>query len=53
MQSLVLAFALGASSSALASDGALEINQACATSAAGCFPGDIGGGFPVEITANG
>jgi hypothetical protein len=35
----------------LASDGALEINQACATSAAGCFPGDIGGGFPVEITA--
>jgi hypothetical protein len=35
---------------ALASDGTLEINQACATSTAGCFPGDIGGGFPVEIT---
>ena len=36
----------------LASDGALEINQACATSIAGCFPGDTGG-FPVTIAARG
>lgn len=31
-----------------ASDGVFEINQDCATSPAGCFPGD-GGGFPVTI----
>jgi len=37
---------------ALASDGALESNQACATSSAGCFPGDAGG-FPVTIAARG
>lgn len=36
--------------SALASDGALEINQACV--ATGCFPGDTGG-YPVTITAPG
>jgi hypothetical protein len=45
---LELLFALATASHA--SDGALEINQACATSATGCFPGDAGG-FPVEITA--
>ncbi len=33
-----------------ASDGALEINQACV--AAGCFPGDAAG-LPVEISASG
>jgi hypothetical protein len=35
-----------------ASDGILEINQACATSSVGCFPGDTGG-FPVTITQAG
>jgi len=37
---------------ASASDGVLEINQACATSSIGCFPGDAGG-FPVTITQQG
>lgn len=36
-----------------ASDGVLEISQACATSAQGCFTGDVGGAFPVEITQTG
>jgi len=36
---------------ALASDGVLEINQACAANT-GCFSGDTGG-FPVTITAPG
>src|SRR5262245_51928334 len=35
-----------------ASDGVLEINQACATSTAGCFPGDTAG-FPVTISQPG
>jgi hypothetical protein len=34
---------------ALASDGVLEINQSCAVSSRGCFAGDAGG-FPVTIT---
>jgi hypothetical protein len=38
---------------AAASDGVLEINQACALSAAGCVPGDLGGAFPVEIAQAG
>lgn len=38
-------------SGARASDGALEINQACAVDT-GCFPGDAPG-FPVEITQPG
>lgn len=42
-----VALLLGAG--AIASDGALEINQACVAS--GCFPGDAPG-FPVEITAS-
>jgi hypothetical protein len=37
---------------ARATDGALEINQACATSASGCLPGDAAG-FPVTITQPG
>jgi parallel beta helix pectate lyase-like protein len=37
---------------AIGSDGIVEINQACATSVAGCFPGDAGG-FPVTIVAPG
>jgi len=36
----------------LAVDGVREINQACATSASGCFPGDAGG-FPVTIASTG
>jgi len=39
----------GSASHALAGDGVLEINQTCALSAPGCFPGDSGG-FPVTIT---
>jgi hypothetical protein len=38
------------SSSARASDGVLEISQACAL-AGGCFPGD-GVGFPVEVASS-
>ena len=38
------------SSEAMAADGVLEINHACATSA-GCFPGDAPG-YPVTITAS-
>ncbi len=41
---MLLAFA---TCSALAADGALEINQDCA--AVGCFSGDTAG-FPVSIT---
>jgi hypothetical protein len=48
---VVLAMAFVADA-VLASDGAFEINQACATSSAGCFPGDAGG-FPVTIAAGG
>ena len=33
-----------------AADGVLEINDACAKAAEGCFPGD-GGGYPVNITS--
>jgi hypothetical protein len=54
MRSLVLAALLLLfilASPALATDGALEINQSCAESA-GCFPGDIAG-FPVQITSPG
>lgn len=40
----------GADRPAAASDGVLEIHQACV--ATGCFPGDVPG-FPVEITATG
>jgi len=36
----------------LASDGVMEINQACATSSTGCFPGDTAG-FPVTIAQSG
>ena len=43
--------ALGLSSPALAVDGMLEINQACAVST-GCFSGDAAG-LPVTITAAG
>ena len=35
-----------------ASDGVLKINQACATSSTGCFPGDTAG-FPVTIGQTG
>ncbi len=42
--------AVGLTSPALAVDGVLEINQACADS--GCFSGD-GAGFPVIISAAG
>src|SRR5262245_7283616 len=35
-----------------ASDGVLEVNQACATSAAGCCPGDAGC-FPITISQAG
>ena len=48
----LLALALcvaGLPAAAIARDGVLEINQACATST-GCFPGDAPG-FPVEVTA--
>jgi hypothetical protein len=41
-----------AAASARAEGGVVEINQACATSLAGCFPGDAGG-FPVTIAARG
>ena len=37
---------------ARAGDGVFEINMACATSGAGCFPGDTGG-FPVTVTQSG
>jgi hypothetical protein len=37
---------------ASASDGVLEINQACATAPGGCFPGDSAG-FPVTLGASG
>ncbi len=46
---LGLASALAVAGAARAGDGALEINQTCATSTAGCFAGDVGGAFPVEI----
>jgi len=52
VRSSILVFA-AASVSAVASDGVLEISQACATSAQGCFAGDVGGGFPVEVTQAG
>lgn len=45
----LFAWALG--TPALASDGALEINQTCAVST-GCFPGDTAG-LPVTISAGG
>jgi hypothetical protein len=48
---LLVASLVAAATPSLASDGVLEINQTCALSGAGCFPGDAGGGFPVEITA--
>ena len=40
---LALLLFLTPAASAFASDGVLEINQACATSAGGCFPGDATG----------
>lgn len=43
---MVVAFVAASPHVALASDGVLEINQACA--AVGCFPGDAAG-FPVTI----
>ena len=49
---LLLAFSLGPLCGH-AADGVLEISQACATSAQGCFTGDVGGAFPVEITQSG
>jgi hypothetical protein len=53
MRSLLsLLFFLAFATPALASDGVLEINQACATSADGCFPGDAGG-WPVTIASRG
>jgi hypothetical protein len=54
MHSLVLTLVLllTLATSASASDGVLEINQACATSAGGCFPGDSAG-WPVTITQQG
>ena len=48
---LVIMLFLTLSAPALAGDGVLEINQACATQA-GCFPGDVSG-FPVTITQSG
>jgi len=46
MRSVPFLLMLSLAGSALATDGVLEINQACA--AAGCFPGDTPG-FPVTI----
>ena len=51
LASAVLAFTFLARL-ALATDGVLEINQACAASATGCFPGDAAG-LPVTITQSG
>lgn len=48
---LLLLVLLNLSSPALASDGVLEINQACATQG-GCFTGDATG-YPVTITQSG
>lgn len=47
----ILCASLGIPTPARASDGVLEINQACAE-VAGCFAGD-GPGFPIQITAPG
>ena len=47
---LIAHLVLVAPSSAFASDGVVEINQACA--AVGCFAGDAPG-WPVEITEHG
>ena len=49
--SMIALLALGLASPALAVDGVLEINQACAVST-GCFSGDAAG-LPVTITAAG
>ncbi len=46
---LCLAFAVPA----FATDGVLEINQACALASTGCFPGDTGGSFPVTLAQPG
>lgn len=54
MVRLVILFAsmMSFASMAVAADGELEINQACAGSSVGCFPGDSAG-FPVSITQPG
>ena len=49
---LLLPLLLTLTMPAFASDGVLEINQACATSAGGCFPGDASG-WPVTIASRG
>ena len=53
MRRLVLAplLSLALATSAIASDGVLEINQTCAGQT-GCFAGDAAG-FPVTISASG
>ena len=48
---VIALLALGLSSPALAVDGVLEINEACAVNI-GCFSGDVAG-LPVKITAAG
>ncbi len=45
--------ALTIASPALAVDGVIEINQACATSTGGCTAGDTDGVFPVVIAVSG
>lgn len=49
---LLVACLLSLVGPALASDGVLEINHACAESPTGCFPGDTMG-YPVTITSGG
>ncbi|MDG2051443.1 MAG: hypothetical protein P8M78_14920 [Myxococcota bacterium] len=51
LRSRIALLTLGLSSPALAVDGVLEINQACAVNT-GCFSGDAAG-LPVTITAAG
>jgi hypothetical protein len=41
------------SSRAFAAGGLIEFNRACATSASGRAPGDMGLAYPIEITASG
>ena len=47
---IISLFLIGIPASVMATEGALEINQACV--AEGCFPGDTGG-FPVTIANRG